>query len=132
MPPPRMHRYSNSIVAMVCHDTILGMQKAHELLKLAGTDAIPTGPFLYLNADLQAAAVNGVAQVRLGTTSPRDLHKIWVEFLTDRGWQPGPKDEEAKTHPNLVAWEELAPEQRDKDRVFLGVVLNMTLDVEAV
>ena len=133
MSSPRMHRYSDKIVAMICHDTITGMQKAHELMRLEGTDAVPAGPFMYLHPDLLDAAVEGVARVRQlgGSLSARDHHDEWAAFLTARGWRCGPRDDEAKTHPNLVAWEGLSPEQQDKDRVFVGVVVSLTLDTGA-
>lgn len=127
---PRMHRYSDEIVAMVCHDATVAMQKAHELMRLEGTDAVPTGPFMYLHPDLLAAAVDGVQRARrIGTSlSPRDHHDEWAGFLIARGWRRGPKDPEGKTHPNLADWDDLDPEQRDKDRVFMGIVVSLTIE----
>jgi hypothetical protein len=127
-----MHHYSDKIVAMVCHDTLTGMGRAHDLMRLEGTDAIPAGPFMYLHPDLLAAAVNGVREARNGEApSPREHHQRWKAFLESRGWRRGPRNPGEKTHPNLVDWGELAPEQRDKCRVFLGIVVNMTVDVGA-
>ena len=54
-------------------------------------------------------------------------HDAWVTFLSARGWRQGPRDDAARTHPNLAAWDDLPEEQRDKDRVFLGIVISMTL-----
>ena len=127
------HRYSDALVAMVCHDTNLGMQKAQEILALHdGTydeDTVPTGQMADLHPDLRDAAVAGVTRARqLGASlSPRDHHNHWVEFLDQRGWQLGPKDPENKTHPNLKPWDDLDRFQQDKDRVFLSVVTAMTL-----
>ena len=131
MGPSRLHRYSNEIVAMVCHDATIAMQKAHELMRLEGTDAVPTGPFMYLHPDLLAAAVDGVQRARrIGSRlSARDHHNAWVVFLAARGWRRGEKNPEEKTHPNLVDWDDMAPEQQDKDRVFMGIVISMTIEV---
>lgn len=126
--------YSDVLVAMVCHDAILGMQRVHEVMRLQDDDYVITGPMASLHPDLRDAAVEGVARARrLGTSlSARDHHSAWAEFLGARGWRYGPvRDPAAKVHPNLTGWDQLPPEQRDKDRVFLAIVLGMTLDVEA-
>jgi hypothetical protein len=124
-----MYRYGDQIVAMVCHQAIVGMQMAHELMRLQGDDAVPAGPFMYLHQDLLDAALDGVRRARRigGSLSPRDHHDHWAEFLAARGWRQGPRDDVAKTHPNLTAWDDLSPEQQDKDRVFLSIVVSLTL-----
>jgi hypothetical protein len=129
----RMHYYSDAMVALVCHDATIAMQKTHELMRLhQDGDVVLTGPFQYLHADLMDAAVNGVREARNGEApSPRQHHQQWKAFLEARGWACGPKDPDAKTHPNLVSWDALTPEQRDKCRVFLGIVASMTIDVGA-
>ena len=45
-------------------------------------------------------------------------HDGWAEDLMRDGWRAteGPKDSERKLHPLLVSWEELAEEDREKDR----------------
>lgn len=41
----------------------------------------------------------------------------WSSERTASGWSLGPiRDDVAKQHPNLVAWEELSERDRDKDR----------------
>lgn len=130
-----MHRYSDVLVAMVCHDANLGMQKAQEILRLEAhdydKDEVPTtGMMADLHPDLRDAAVEGVRRARLlgASLSPRDHHNAWVAFLRERGWRLGPKDPAAKTHPNLIVYDELDMLQRDKDRVFLSLVTALTLD----
>jgi len=125
----RAYRYSDQLVALVCHQATVGLQMAHELMLLQGDDAVPAGPFAYLHPDLRDAAFEGVRRVRrIGASlSPRAHHDAWVTFLSARGWRPGPRDDAARTHPNLVGWDALPEEQRDKDRVFLGIVIAMTL-----
>lgn len=127
---PRRTHYADEVVALVCHELTVGMQKAHELMRLQGNDYVITGPFADLHPDLYDAAIEGVRRVRrLGSSlSARDHHNDWVEFLKDRGWQYGPvKDVGRKIHPNLVEWYELAPEEQDKDRVFISVVVSLSL-----
>lgn len=131
----RGHRYSDALVALVCHDANLGMQKAQEILRLEAhdydEDEVPTtGLMAGLHPDLRDAAVEGVRRARQlsASLSPRDHHNAWVAFLTKRGWRLGPKDPAAKTHPNLTGYDELDSLQRDKDRVFLSVVAALTLD----
>lgn len=124
-----MHRYSDQIVAMICHDTTLAMQRAQALMRLHGTDAIPVGPFTLLHPDLIDAAVNGVTEARAGVVSARDHHNRWVDFLRARGWKAGPRDDDRKTHPALVWWEDLGPGDRDKTRVFLSIVMGLTIDL---
>jgi hypothetical protein len=122
------HRYSALHVAMVCHDTISGLGRVHELMQLQDEAAATvTAPFMYLHPDLRDAALNGVIQARRGMASPPDHHGEWVRFLAERGWRPGPKNPDARTHPNLVPWEELSPEQQDKDRAFLALVVTLTV-----
>jgi len=125
----RTHRYSDQLVALVCHQATIGLQMVHELMLLQGDDAVPAGPFAYLHPDLREAAFEGVRRVRRvgASLSPRDHHDAWVTFLSARGWRQGPRDDAARTHPNLAAWDDLPEEQRDKDRVFLGIVISMTL-----
>lgn len=128
--PARMHRYSDVIVAMVCHDANMAMTKAQEAMKVQGTGAIPGGPFIHLHEDLLDAAIEGVRRARrVGQPlSPRDHHNEWVAFLTARGWTHGERDPERRRHPNLVPWDELTPEEQDKDRVFMSVVFALSAE----
>ncbi|MFG1695320.1 RyR domain-containing protein [Nonomuraea sp. NPDC049309] len=44
-------------------------------------------------------------------------HRRWVEYFEKRGWTYGPeRDDAAKRHPDLVDWNDLTEEGRDKDR----------------
>lgn len=127
----RGHRYDDRYVAQVCHYMTIGMQVVHEEMQVHGTaEVVLTGPFATIHPDLMDAAVNGVAEARRigGWTSPRDHHDRWVGFLQSRGWARGPRDDAAKTHPSLVLWESLPAADRDKARLFLGIVMNMTID----
>ena len=53
-------------------------------------------------------------------------HLRWCAEKWLDGWQKGPvKDERERTHPNLVPWEELSEEDRDKDRRPVGRVCGL-------
>lgn len=55
--------------------------------------------------------------------TPEDSHKSWMEQKLKEGWVFGDvKDGNAKTHPCLLPYEQLPPEQRSKDYLFRGVV----------
>jgi len=54
-------------------------------------------------------------------------HQGWYERLIADGWRHGPvKDEIAKTHPDLVPFNELPAEQQLKDRLFIAIVRALT------
>lgn len=131
----KMYRYDDDLTALVCHYAVLGMQEAHSLMALRaeGVSGPVGGPFAALPRDMQDAAVDGVRRARQnGQIRAIEHHNAWVDFLHDRGWRHGPRDYEAKTHPALVYWPQLSPQDRDKAKVFLANVMATTLDVEAV
>lgn len=133
-PRSAMYRYDHDLVALACHYTILGMQEVHALMReRAGGESGPVGgPFAAMPRDLQDAAIDGVHRARRNSQlNAREHHNAWVDFLLDRGWRHGPRNYAAKRHPALVYWPQLSPQDRDKARVFLAVVMGMTLDVEA-
>lgn len=50
-------------------------------------------------------------------------HNAWLEAKTKEGWVYGEvKDEEAKTHPCIVPFEELPEFQKKKDALFCAIV----------
>ena len=47
--------------------------------------------------------------------SPEDIHQEWTNAMIKEGWTLGPvKNEELKTHPNLVPYRELPAAQRSR------------------
>jgi len=65
----------------------------------------------------------GVDLHTMGDFGPEASHISWMNQKLNDGWVYGPvKDPEAKTHPCLVPFENLAPEQQAKDYLFRGVV----------
>jgi RyR domain len=55
--------------------------------------------------------------------TPEQSHQGWYERLIEDGWQHGPvKDETAKTHPDLVPFDQLLEHEKQKDRLFMAIV----------
>ena len=55
--------------------------------------------------------------------SPADSHAKWFAYKQAEGWTYGPvKDTDAKTHPCMVAYDELPEHHKLKDAIFGGVV----------
>lgn len=55
--------------------------------------------------------------------TPKESHEAWSALKLATGWTYGiTKDTEAKTHPCLVPYEQLPPEQQTKDTLFGAVV----------
>lgn len=64
----------------------------------------------------------GAVKLALGGITPRQLHESWMAYKFASGWRYGEKvDDVEKTHPYLVDWDQLTPQQRDKDRMFCAV-----------
>jgi hypothetical protein len=55
-------------------------------------------------------------------SSPEELHDDWVKAYEAMGWIYGPtRDVDAKTHPDMVPYDELESRERDKDAVFVAL-----------
>lgn len=75
--------------------------------------------------------VLGVMNALRGAT-PEQSHAGWLEHKKATGWTYGErKDEIAKTHPCIKPYDELHPEQRMKDRLFIDVVNAMNTALSA-
>lgn len=73
----------------------------------------------------------GVAAVIEGTArTAEEQHQAWCDEKVKDDWRYGPvKDAERKTHPCLVPYSELPPEQKRKDHLFRAVVQALTSDI---
>ena len=70
----------------------------------------------------KSSARNGVTGALAGNT-PEQSHEGWLAEKRTAGWTYGPrKDPEKREHPCFVPYDELPPEQRVKDALFLAVV----------
>ncbi|MBR0664487.1 hypothetical protein GXW71_08995 [Roseomonas hellenica] len=70
------------------------------------------------------SAIRGVlfAQANPGA-GPAAIHDGWMEEKRCAGWKHGPQlAPEQKEHPCLVPYDDLPPEERTKDYLFLAVV----------
>lgn len=74
------------------------------------------------------SAIAGVEEIRANPgLTPEQSHEGWMKLKAAEGWVYGEeKDQEAKTHPCMVPYEELPAEQRAKDHIF-GAVVRLTL-----
>lgn len=69
------------------------------------------------------SARKGVVGVVVDGNGPRESHASWLQEKADTGWKYGPvKDPDKKEHPCFVPYDELPPEQRAKDDVFVSTV----------
>ena len=70
------------------------------------------------------SCMNGVEHALANPTmTPAGSHENWLAEKVKDGWVFGPvKDPERKTHPCMLPYGELPPEQRVKDALFLAVV----------
>jgi hypothetical protein len=82
----------------------------HDQLRAHGYELVP----------LEGAGRDGPT-IRLPSQEIEELaeaeHVRWMEERQHRGWQYGHDyDDVAKTHPSLVKWVQLPPEEQEKDR----------------
>lgn len=72
----------------------------------------------------KASAIKGVMFHKENPDAqPSDSHESWMAVKLADGWKWGEvKDENAKTHPCIVPYDELPQEQRAKDYLFRAVV----------
>jgi len=70
------------------------------------------------------SAVNGVRfHMDNPNADPSDSHDNWLAEKVAGGWVYGEvKDAELRTHPCIMAYEDLPQEQRVKDSLFIAVV----------
>ncbi len=56
------------------------------------------------------------------SSSPEELHGIWMQAYWDMGWEYGEKyDRENRIHPDLAPYDQLGQLERDKDAVFVAL-----------
>lgn len=108
---------SDEKVAQVCHEANRGYQA------VAPSLGIPVAqPWDMLPGEMRESIIQGVKGIREGNT-PEQSHQSWCDFKESHGWTYGPnKDEDAKTHPCLVPYDELDPKDRLKDTLFSAIV----------
>lgn len=72
----------------------------------------------------KTSAINGVRfHIENPDAGPSASHENWYKEKEATGWVYGPvKDVEKKEHPCMVPYDQLPPEQRTKDALFIAVV----------
>lgn len=106
------------VIARVCHEANRALQVAH------GDPAIEVSPHWDDAPESQRrSCIDGVEFHLSSTVTPRESHENWLRFKEADGWTYGPvKDEDAKTHPCFVPYDQLPPEQQAKDALFAAIV----------
>jgi hypothetical protein len=101
-------------IARVCHEANRAWCEANGDTSQPAWDDAPEWQ--------RSSALAGV-EGALGGNTPEQSHESWSALKMSEGWVYGDtKDPEAKTHPCLVSYADLPPEQRVKDHLFIAVV----------
>lgn len=77
-----------------------------------------------LSPEMRAVTRNGVTtRLENPDLTPEQMHKNWMQAKIDDGYTYGEaKDDDAKTHPCLVPYDQLPKAQQTKDRLFSAIV----------
>lgn len=112
--------FTDEEIARIAHEANRALQQ------VLGDSAIPVAPtWDQFPKDQQDGVISGVKAGRYGAT-PEALHEKWMAEKQAVGWEYGEvKDAEAKTHPLLVPFDQLAPGDRAKDYLFAGICVAM-------
>ena len=104
---------TNEEIARICHEVNRGLCEALGDYSQVGWERAPRWQ--------RDSAIAGVENALQGA-EPHESHESWSAQKLSEGWVYGEvKDPEAKTHPCLVPFEKLPPEQRLKDHLFVTV-----------
>jgi hypothetical protein len=117
-PPPPVHETVVERIARVCHE----VNRAY--CQALGDDS--QKPWDQAPDWQRKSAVNGVVMhLANPTAGPQASHEAWMREKLENGWTWGPvKDEVAHTHPCIMDFAKLPPEQRAKDYLFHAVAIN--------
>lgn len=106
-------------IARVCHEANRGYCRALGDLSQPSWAEAPAWQKDSAIAGVRYAIANPEA-------GPADSHVSWLDEKRRDGWRYGPvKDPALKTHPCFVPYDQLPPEQKAKDRIFLSIVRAM-------
>lgn len=103
-------------IAMVCY-------AANRAYCINNGESAPA-PWEQLTDQQQESYVKGVAFRVENLDAPASAqHDAWMQSKADEGWVYGEvKDEVAKTHPCMMAYDQLPGDQQVKDSIFIGIV----------
>ena len=110
-----------AVIAQVCHEANRVLQA--DQVRRGDTSIQVSPPWATAPEDQRKSAIDGVEFHQTTEATPEQSHENWCDFKARDGWVYGPyKDEDAKTHPCLVAYDELPPAQQIKDSLFSAIV----------
>lgn len=116
------HAATVEMIARICHEANRALCIAIGDVSQVGWDEAPDWQ--------KASAREGVTKAMAGE-GPEQLHVSWCDAKVRDGWIYGDvKDPEAKTHPCLVPYADLPPDQRYKDHLFSAIVRVMTKPID--
>lgn len=108
-------------IAEACHEVNRVVQRVQIEQGVEGIAVAP--PWGLVGPEMQTSVIQGVEGVLAGR-SPAQSHEAWCDYKRAHGWTYGAvKDEDAKTHPCLVPFDQLPEDQKLKDYVFRDVAL---------
>jgi RyR domain len=108
-------QYTDDQLARVAHAANIAMQELW-------ADDMPSLPWMWEPRAHRRTVLAGISRVRRAGLSARENHQLWLEDKRRQGWILGEKDPDARTHPDLLDWEDLPEEARDKAELFVAVV----------
>ena len=103
-------------IAQVCHDVNKSFcESVGDMSQLSWNDAPDWA---------KSSAINGVTfHILHPDALPSHSHEEWMKEKIETGWVYGEvKDAEKKTHPCIVAYDQLPTVQKSKDYLFKQVV----------
>lgn len=102
-------------IAQICHE-------ANRAFQIASGDPVVSPHWADASPDQRDSSLRGVVLSISGQT-PEELHQSWCDFKVANGWVFGPvKDEQNKTHPCLVPYDQLPESDKVKDHLFSAIV----------
>lgn len=102
-------------VAKICHEANRALCESHGDTSQVSWEQAPDWQKDSALAGVKFAFLNPAAP-------PSAQHESWSDAKLADGWRYGEvKDATAKTHPCLVPFDQLPPEQQAKDKLFKGI-----------
>lgn len=87
---------------------------------------VTTVPWVATSEEERAKFIAAVEeQIKNPSSSPENSHKRWMKSKKQDGWTFGEFNRVGKTHPCLVNYDELPPEQQLKDKLFMKLIKMM-------
>lgn len=75
------------------------------------------------DADAESLLVGVRAALEGNPKTPEQSHEAWMQYKAAQGWVYGDKkDPVERTHPCMVPYSDLPPQQKAKDAFFLAIV----------